>query len=77
MSKDKKPIHYEPHPVSQERKAELIAQGVRIVDALFAPEGCVNLAEQGEAGGVQKATVAELRAAQAKGIEHGAKKAVR
>lgn len=37
MSKDQKPIHYEPHPVSVERKAELIAQGVRIVDAAFSP----------------------------------------
>lgn len=32
-----KPIHYEPHPVSPERKAELIAQGVRIVDAAYKP----------------------------------------
>ena len=37
MSKDQKPIHYEPHPVSAERKAKLIAKGVRIVDAAFAP----------------------------------------
>lgn len=34
-----KPIHYEPHPVSPERKAELVARGVRIVDAIFAPVG--------------------------------------
>jgi hypothetical protein len=34
-----KPIHYEPHPVSPERKAELVAQGVQIVDAIFAPPG--------------------------------------
>lgn len=38
MSKEDKPIHYEPHPVSAERKAELLAKGVRIVDAVFAPE---------------------------------------
>lgn len=31
-------IHYEPHPVSPERKAELKAQGVCIVDARFAPK---------------------------------------
>lgn len=37
MSKEDKPIHYEPHPVSTERKAELIAKGVRIVDAIFDP----------------------------------------
>lgn len=30
-------IIYEPHPVSAERKAELMAQGFRIVDAKFAP----------------------------------------
>ena len=39
MSKDEKPIHYEPHPVSPERKAELIAKGVRIVDVAMAPAG--------------------------------------
>lgn len=37
MSTKDKPIHYEPHPVSPERKAELIAKGVRIVDAIFDP----------------------------------------
>lgn len=30
---------YEPHPVSPERKAELQAQGYRILDARFAPAG--------------------------------------
>jgi len=30
-------IHYEPHPVSRERKAELRAQGLKIIDARFAP----------------------------------------
>lgn len=30
-------IVYEPHPVSPERKAELRAQGFKIVDARFAP----------------------------------------
>ena len=33
-----RPIHYEPHPVSKERKAELIAQGFSIVDAKFKPK---------------------------------------
>ena len=28
-------VHYEPHPVSQERKAELRAQGLTIIDARF------------------------------------------
>lgn len=37
MSTKEKPIHYEPHPVSPERKAELVAKGVRIIDAIFDP----------------------------------------
>ena len=36
MSKEKKVI-YEQHPVSAERKAELIGKGFKIVDAVFAP----------------------------------------
>lgn len=36
-----KPIKYEPHPVSPERKAELLAAGFKIVDARFAPAGNV------------------------------------
>ena len=32
-----RPIAYEPHPVSPERKAELISKGYRIIDARFAP----------------------------------------
>jgi hypothetical protein len=30
---------FEPHPVSPERKAELRAQGFKIIDARFAPPG--------------------------------------
>lgn len=30
-------IAYEPHPVSRDRKAELIAAGYKIIDARFAP----------------------------------------
>lgn len=30
-------IAYEPHPVSRERKAELRAQGFRILDIVFKP----------------------------------------
>ncbi|WVM87994.1 hypothetical protein UMZ34_16755 [Halopseudomonas pachastrellae] len=30
-------IHYEPHPVSPERKAELRAKGLKIIDARFKP----------------------------------------
>jgi len=33
-----KTIVYEPHPISAERKAELIARGFRIIDARFAPD---------------------------------------
>ncbi len=32
-------IIYEPHPVTPERKAELIKRGYRILDARFAPDG--------------------------------------
>lgn len=31
-------IKYEPHPVSPERKAELVAAGYKIMDARFAPK---------------------------------------
>jgi hypothetical protein len=31
-------IIYEPHPVTPERKAELVAAGYKIIDARFAPE---------------------------------------
>ena len=30
-------VIYEPHPVTPERKAELRAQGFKIIDAQFAP----------------------------------------
>jgi hypothetical protein len=33
-----KKIVYEPHPVSPERKAELVKAGYRIVDAIYAPQ---------------------------------------
>lgn len=31
-------IAYEKHPVTPERKAELVSQGFKIIDAKFAPE---------------------------------------
>jgi len=37
MGTRQRPVHYEPHPVSPERKAQLRAQGFNIVDAKFAP----------------------------------------
>ena len=36
MAKER-PIIYEPHPVTPERKAELLAQGFMIIDAIYAP----------------------------------------
>ena len=38
MSKEKT-VWYEPHPVTPERKAELIAEGYKILDIAFKPEG--------------------------------------
>jgi hypothetical protein len=37
MGTRQRPVIYEPHPVSRERKAELRAQGYNIIDAKFAP----------------------------------------
>lgn len=37
MADEKRPIWYEPHPVSAERKRELRAKGYRIVDAVYRP----------------------------------------
>lgn len=34
-----RPIAYEPHPVTPARKAELKAQGFKIIDIKFAPPG--------------------------------------
>lgn len=45
-------IAYEPHPVSPERKAELRAQGFKIVDAAFKPLGD-NVAVGADADGIQ------------------------
>lgn len=65
-------IIYEPHPVSRERKAELRAQGLKIVDAVLRPAGTGD-----DADGPPAATgnpsdglkVPELKAAlEAKGI---------
>ncbi|MGF6212336.1 HeH/LEM domain-containing protein [Comamonas sp. 4034] len=55
-------IAYEPHPVSPERKAELRAQGFKIIDERFKPadEGKLPEAEQ------HAALIAEL---QERGIE--------
>jgi hypothetical protein len=39
-------IIYEPHPVSPARKAELRAQGCKIIDERFKPIGFVELIEE-------------------------------
>lgn len=38
MKPHERTVVYEPHPVSPARKAELMAQGYRIVDAVFDPD---------------------------------------
>lgn len=53
-------IIYEPHPVSPERKAELRAQGFKIIDARFAPE---NAAEQVEPESAKPEKAAPQKAA--------------
>ena len=63
-------IHYEPHPVSPERKAELRAMGVKIVDARFAPQGQPQMASmavtRGDIAAMTKRDVVDLLE------EHGA-----
>lgn len=44
-----KPIAYEPHPVTPERKAELVAQGFRILDAAFKPPEAADEPPEAEA----------------------------
>jgi hypothetical protein len=39
-------IIYEPHPVTPERKAELRAQGYKILDAVFSPDGVQSAAKE-------------------------------
>lgn len=51
-------ICYEPHPVSSERKAELRAQGFKIIDARFAPDAGI----LGRVGRMKKPELARLLA---------------
>jgi hypothetical protein len=70
MKKDTNQVAWEPHPVSAERKAELRAKGLTIIDAVFAPEGYEPQAKKPEAD-EKTMSKAELQAAlEAKGIEH-------
>jgi len=54
-------IAYEPHPVSPERKAELRAQGFKIIDERFKPLDVVE-AVGADADGVQAETETETKA---------------
>lgn len=38
---DKRQVIYEPHPVTMERKAELLKAGYRIIDAIYAPKDAI------------------------------------
>ena len=68
MSEQK--IAYVEHPVTPERKAELRAQGFKIIDARFAPSGEVVEQVDPDTNGDGKLSVAEIRAAlTAKGVE--------
>lgn len=68
MSEQK--IAYVEHPVSPERKAELRAQGFKIIDARFAPPGEIVEPQDPDTNGDGKLSVAEIRAAlTAKGVE--------
>lgn len=64
--KDQKVI-YEPHPVTPERKAELRAQGYRIIDAKFKPQDL----EETEKDGVEKQEAFDRKAAFALLKENG------
>ena len=37
MKHDQRAVWYEPHPVTPERKAELLGMGYKIIDAAFKP----------------------------------------
>jgi hypothetical protein len=40
--KEMSKIYYEPHPITVERKTELIEKGFKIIDARFMPKGWVD-----------------------------------
>ena len=65
-----RPIVYEPHPVSRERKAELLAEGFRIVDAKYKPPKAEDVPP---ANDLSKLTVESLKEMlDAAGIEYPA-----
>lgn len=72
-----RPIVYEPHPVSRERKAELLAEGFRIVDAKYRPSEAGDVPSEAEdappAVDLSKLTVAKLKEMlDAAGVEYPA-----
>ena len=65
-----RPIVYEPHPVSRERKAELLAEGFRIVDAKYRPSEAGDVPSEAD---LSKLTVAKLKEMlDAAGVEYPA-----
>ena len=74
-----RPIVYEPHPVSRERKAELLAEGFRIVDAKYRPSEAEDvlppdlIASMPPADDLSKLTVEKLKEMlDAAGVEYPA-----
>ncbi len=72
MINRERPIAWEKHPVSPERKRDLMAKGLKIIDARFAPEG-YSLPTEGigpAAGDLEAMSVDELHAlAKARGVD--------
>lgn len=64
-------IIYEPHPVSIERKRELLASGFKIIDARFDPDRqeAVDESEGSKGGGSKPADGDDLGAARARYLE--------
>lgn len=60
-------IAYEPHPVTPERKAELRAQGLKIIDARFAPKEAPRPITREDVAAMKKADVLDLL--EAHGVE--------
>lgn len=57
-------IKYEPHPVTPERKKELVAQGFKIIDARFAPpDEATDEVSRESIAKMKKADVVEMLAA--------------
>lgn len=65
-------VIYEPHPVSAERRQELIEQGYKIIDARFAPDDYVPPDGSGTNGvSYDDLTIADIKVAlDEQGIEY-------